>query len=308
MRHFGADVLITLMDVWVTRAFSLLAPLHGWRWLPWLPVDHEPVPPVVLEHLKGCYAAVPYSRFGERELQAAGLRNVRYVPHGVSENFRPGEQAAARAKLGIPQERFVIGMVAANMQQPARKCFAEQMAAFAEFHKRHPEALLYLHTHVGREMGGVDILAIARQLGIMDCLMYSDPYAYQIGFPEPLVATLYQAFDVLSGAAMNEGFGIPLLEAQACGTPVVSTAWTSMPELTWAGIAVDQGQRFWTALNSWAFIPKIEALTDAYEALYERLHDPAQAAQLHEGAVEGARPYAWERVVNEWWAPVLATL
>ena len=308
MGHFGADVLITLLDTWVSQSFSLQALANGWRWLPWVPIDQEPVSPRTLASLKGAHTVVAYSQFGEREVRAAGMPNVAYVPHAVSDNFRPGDQAAARAKLGIPQDAFVIGMVAANQQQPARKCFAEQMAAFAEFRKRHPEALLYLHTCVGKETGGVDILAIAKNLGIEDALLYTDQYAHYLKFPEPMVATLYQAFDVLSGAAMNEGFGIPLLEAQACGTPVVSTAWTSMTELTWAGIAVSEGQRFWTALNSWAFVPKIEAITAAYEDLYERLHSPTQAAQLREQAVAGAQPYAWDRVVAEYWAPLLAKL
>lgn len=306
MGHFGADVLITLLDTWVSQGFSLQSLTNGWRWLPWVPIDHDPVSPRTLASLRGAHTVVAYSRFGERQMQAAGWPNVAYVPHAVPEAFRPGDKAAARAKFGIPQDAFVIGMVAANQQQPARKCFAEQMAAFAAFHQRHPESLMYLHTCVDKSTGGVDILEIARNLGIEDALLYTDQYAYYLKFPEPAVAMLYQAFDVLSGASMNEGFGIPLLEAQACGCPVVSTAWTSMPELTWAGVSVSEGQRFWTALNSWAFVPKIEAITDAYEDVYEWLHTAPD--QVRECAVEGARPYGWDRVVAEYWAPLLAKL
>jgi glycosyltransferase involved in cell wall biosynthesis len=61
------------------------------------------------------------------------------------------------------------------------------------------------------------------------------------GFGDPLdsdMVEMYRAADVLLASACAEGFGVPILEAQLCGTPVVTNRYTAMPELTQLGISV----------------------------------------------------------------------
>ena len=304
MQHFGADTLITLADVWVTDAWSKLTKMFGWRWLPWTPIDSEPVADKVLANLAGADQVLAYARYGERLLHEAGMHNVTYVPHGVSDLFRPGDQAAAREYLRLPADAFVIGMVAANKSMPSRKAFPEQMQAFARFHARHPNSLLYLHTFVGPQQGGADIEQLARRLGILDAVRWSNQYQYLIGFEEAQMATMYQAFDLLSLVSMNEGFGLPLIEAQACGTPVVTLARTSMTELCFGGVAIDKAQPFWSPLGNWIFMPEITAIWEAYEQMYEALQQPDQARRLRAQAVAGAEAYHWDRAA-EFWRPVL---
>ena len=180
--------------------------------------------------------------------------------------------------------------------------------AFAAFHQKHPNSLLYLHTLTSPVQNGVDIEGLAKSLGILDAVRWSNQYHYLMGFSEPLMAKMYQAFDVLSAASMSEGFGIPIVEAQACGCPVVTTACTSMTELTWAGIAVTEMQPFWTPLGAWVFMPSIEGIARAYEEIYERLQDEPTAQALRATAVAGAQAFRWDRIVAEYWAPLLAEM
>jgi len=50
-RKFGADIVVTLIDVWVLRPdLNRLC-----RWLPWSPIDHSPIPPNVLERLRSAW-------------------------------------------------------------------------------------------------------------------------------------------------------------------------------------------------------------------------------------------------------------
>ena len=123
------------------------------------------------------------------------------------------------------------------------------------------------------------------------------------------MAMLYNSFDVLSLTSAGEGFGIPLIEAQACGVPVVSAHNTAMPELTFAGVCVTEMYPWWTQLASWQQIPQVDAIVYAYEDLYEQItRTPGRRAELAAQARAGALAYDWDRVVAEFWQPFLADL
>src|ERR1041385_1983337 len=228
--HFGADLGISLLDSWVCNP-----DLYGPRlkWAPWYPLDSEPMPRLIREKVSRAYERIVYSRFGERMTHDADL-SCRYVPHGVETDvFRPGSKVDAREALGLPKDAFVVGMVAANKGVPSRKAFGQQIEAFARFHARHPDSLLYLHTARG-DMGQLDQMnlpELIRHLGIEGAVAFSDPYGLLLGYPDDKMANLYRSFDVLLSVSTGEGFGIPILESQAAGTPVIVGDWTAMPEL-----------------------------------------------------------------------------
>jgi glycosyltransferase involved in cell wall biosynthesis len=52
-----------------------------------------------------------------------------------------------------------------------------------------------------------------------------------MGISDAAMAKLYSAFDVALQATVAEGFGLPIVEAQACGTPVVTTAYGPQAEI-----------------------------------------------------------------------------
>ena len=52
-----------------------------------------------------------------------------------------------KRKAGLPEDAFVMGMVAANKDNPPRKSFQEVMDAFVIFLKKYPNSVLYLHTY-----------------------------------------------------------------------------------------------------------------------------------------------------------------
>jgi FkbM family methyltransferase len=314
MAHHRATVLITLMDVWVTNFFGPMSQKEGWLWCPWTPIDQEPVPPLVKERLAGCYTALPYSRHGEAALKIAGVQSVRYIPHAVDTKvFRPpepGERAGLRKKFKIPEDAYVIGMVAANKGWPSRKCLPEQLWAFREFKKTHPNAVMYMHTLRTTAHRGINLEALCQNLELVidRDVIFSDQYTYLMGWSEKAIADLYRTFDVLSLTSQGEGFGIPLIEAQATGVPVVTTNASAMTELTFSGVCIKETNPFWTGLDSWAATPDVHAIVGAYDTMYEWLQDPAKAKILHELARAGALPYDWEVVGEEYWAPFLADL
>jgi glycosyltransferase involved in cell wall biosynthesis len=301
--HFGGDtadgLIITLVDVWVLNGPQMSRANVAC----WTPVDHDPVPKHVVAVLEESGATpIAMSRFGQRALEEAGLQPL-YVPHSVDTDvYRPVDRAEARATMGIPQDAFLVGMVAANKGFPPRKGFPEALQAFAEFRKTRPDALLYLHTEPHGYVSGTKLLDIAESVGLGgDCVKTCDPYNYLLSYPQSHMAHVYSAMDVLLNPARGEGFGIPIVEAQACGTPVIVTDWTAMSELCGAGWKVD-GDRWWSEQGSWQKVPAVDeivlALDDAYDG----------AAGLRQQAREFALGYDHRTVAEEHWRPALDVL
>ena len=303
--NFRADISISNLDTWVLNPGQMI---HGMRWVPWLPVDHEPLPPVITEKIRMAFSRIVYTRFAEQSLKDAGL-DCYYVPMGVDTSvYTPMPQEQARKDLGIAGDPFIVGMVAMNKGTPSRKCFPQNLEAFANFHKRHPDTALYLHTQKGDggEMQGVPLTQLTKDLGIDSVTQFCDQYGNALGFPDDYMVRAYSAIDVLLAVSMGEGFGLPVLEAQACGTPVIVGDWTASSELCFSGwkISKKHAERFRTPLNSYQFIPRLKAIEDALEIAYKHARKP----QLAEMARAGALHYDADHITEKYWKPVLADI
>jgi glycosyltransferase involved in cell wall biosynthesis len=302
-KHFGADCCITLIDVWTQGGVGeKVAPA---QWVPWFPVDTEPVAPKVLEALEGARLPVVYSRFGERMLKDAGVRCA-YVPHGVEPDVYkvlPDEQVDAFRRAVFGQASHVTVMVAANKGFD-RKAFQVNLRAWAAFAKEEPGALLYIHTDPTTAAQGVDLQALVEAVGITGRVLFPDRYSYYLGYPAEFMALLYNAADVLLASAMTEGFGIPIIEAQACGTPVIVNDFASMPELVRWGTAVAPADVYWTGLESWWSWPDWRGIRDALgKAGRMKAWTPPERSRDLSAAIHAQ--YGWDVVVEQFWRPVL---
>lgn len=301
-RHYRADLAISLMDVWVMPpGISQEIP-----YAPWFPIDMEPVPPPVARSLQGCLMPLVFSHFAERMMDQAGLP-YRYIPHGVDTSvYMPKLMYEARASTGLPQDAFIIGIVAANKGMPCRKAIKQQIEAFSKLHAKHSDTMLYLHTFQ-RPGDGENLVELCEQLGLTDgSVIFSDQYMLSLGFSEQQMCDLYSSFDVLSNVSMGEGFGVTILEAQACGTPVIVGDWTSMSELCFSGwtVSKDDAERWHTPLGAYQWWPRIDAIYEQMEAAYQAKDRPQRSVI----AVEKAQEYDADRVTETYWSPVLAEL
>jgi len=303
-KHYNADLMISLIDIWVLLPENNL---HKIPWAPWFPVDHDPCPPAIVAKAKQADFPLMFSKFGQKAMADAGVECA-YIPHGVDTNlFKPIDRTEARKALAVSDDRFIVGMIAANKGNPSRKAFAENIAAFAQFNKRHSDALLYLHVHRGEhgEMGGVNLPELCGSLGLKEGanVLFCDPFSLALGFPDPYMVNAYNAMDVLLNVSMGEGFGIPILEAQACGTPVIVGDWTSMPEICFSGWKIDKSdaEPWWAPMASYQFMPHIAAISEALEKSYRNARDKGRADQARQGALA----YDADLITETYWKPVL---
>ena len=301
---FKADFMLSYMDVWVMNGINL-----GVRWVQWIPIDHDPVPPVVATVAATAYRRIAISKFGQDRLNAIGLESG-YVPNGIeSDIMKPCEMPDEhRAIFQIPKDKFIVGMVAMNKGDPPRKAFYQNIKAFVELHKKHPDTFLYLHTQDGHPQRGeqIDLVAfcLAQGLVIGKDFIFPPQHNMVLGFPDHVMAELYSIMDVHLLVSMGEGFGIPILEAQACGTPVIVGDWTSMGELCFSGWKVDKKEAtpMWGPLQSYMFLPAVGAIVDRLEAAYQMKGNQ----DYRDRARKGALAYDCDKIFEKYWKPELA--
>ena len=308
-----AGWIILLLDTWCFARPLLMDTLRGFQVATWCPIDHFPVPRDVLTFLQRSEALpIAMSQYGAAEITKAGLDPV-YIPLTVdTTTYKPtfdyevnGKRVNARQLFDLPLEAFVVGMVAMNKGWARdRKGFNEAFRAFSLFHHDHPNAVLFLHTEKYGLAEGIDLTELAAHCGIPPhAVVFTDQYAYRIGLPPEMMAAAYTAMDVLLAPSHGEGFGVPLIEAQACGTPVIASDFSAQPELVGAGWKIS-GQLEWDPAQHASYM--CPYTLDVLAKLEEAFHADLDAMQAD--AVAFAADYDTRKVFAEMWVPFLATL
>jgi glycosyltransferase involved in cell wall biosynthesis len=99
---------------------------------------------------------------------------------------------------------------------------------------------------------------------------YPHPVHFRNGIPQDAIAQMYSAADVQLLTSMGEGFGIPAVESQACGTPVIVSDFSAQTELVGAHGKAVPVQRVWDEYQASFFgIPNVLAITAALQETYE---------------------------------------
>jgi glycosyltransferase involved in cell wall biosynthesis len=124
------------------------------------------------------------------------------------------------------------------------------------------------------------------------------------------LAKQYNGFDVLMNLARGEGFGVPILEAQSCGIPVVATDYTSMTELVqghgWLvppfASEYHGGVKLRNGLNSLWALPDEYKAADALEDAYNH---PEKRKKYGMQSREFALGYDFDNVILPLWRDLL---
>lgn len=317
-----ADAVITFQDVWTLDAWGKKDIPN---WCPITMIDTHPVSQAVLDALEGARTPLAETRWGLEELSRAGWTSALYIPHGVDTAlYAPGDQATARRAVELPEDGFLAGMVAANASFPSRKSFPEVLLAWRQYVREGGEGRLYLHTaisHRGDRSRGVDFETLLETLDLpwstVDNPDRDEAHRARVLFPaqhrmwlgaydDGDLANVYRSLDVLLAPSAAEGFGIPIIEAQACGTPVATLNVTSMPELTFAGVCLEPVQMQWEPQGGWRGVAPVAELADAI-AWFAGLA-PGERAELGELARHGAAFFEWDYLATHFWTPFLEGL
>jgi glycosyltransferase involved in cell wall biosynthesis len=137
--------------------------------------------------------------------------------------YREVDRPRLRASLGLPEGARIIAHVSSG--EP-RKNFPGLLRAFARLASERNDVYLVKAGRDLRARNTPEAEALARDLGIADRVRFLGR------IDDARLAEIYSGADCFAFPSFAEGFGLPVLEAQACGCPVVTSDTTSLPEVS----------------------------------------------------------------------------
>lgn len=228
------------------------------------------------------YVATPSRWLADRveaSMLAPAVEELRVIGNGVElDTFEPGDQHAARSELGLPPGGFALLFVGSNVASNPFKDFTTAAHAAA----RAAEGLDQAVTLV--VLGGSGPDSEEGRLSVRHLPFEED---------RARVARYYQACDLYVHAAHADTFPGTILEALACGKPVVATAVGGIPEqvrslLPGPGL----GPGVWPAFDAGEATGVLVAPSDPNamaEAISKLLEDLSLRSRLGENAARDAR-------------------
>lgn len=188
---------------------------------------------------------------------------VRVIPHGVEERFRDAQRdPALERRLGLrPGYLLFVGAVS------QRKNTKRLVRAFARSRAARDRQLVLAGRVYHRSEGTRDAV---RELKLDDRVVFAD-HAADADLP-----SLYAGATALVFPTLYEGFGLPILEAMAAGTPVLCADRGAAPE-TAGGLAVTVNPH------------SIEAIAEGIDRVLE--HPPATPEALRDHSAH----FTWQR-------------
>lgn len=227
LKSIRCDVLLTIGDYWDFRGFELLKSKlnYGYKWISYYTIESSPINEDYLNAFEYMDEIMVPSKFGASVVEKSTNKTAHHIPYGIdTEVFRP----ITDAKKSSSTFRFIN--VSKNQSRKNIPAFLEALKLVHEVDSR---AIGYLHTNVDKKVPNqVHVQNIIRRLGISNIIsLPKHKLALDIGCSDDDLRKEYCNSDALVLSSVAEGFGFPILEAQACGIPAIVSNCSSMTEL-----------------------------------------------------------------------------
>jgi len=245
---YQPEIFITMADVGKQSGYTKMvfeAKKRGWKgkWIMYTPLDTADWAIFWDKIFEGADINLAMAKFGRDQMIKHKVQNIKYIPVGVNTKvYSPlAEREELRRKYKI-NNKFIAGFVGRNQ---TRKMLAYWMRGFAKFSKGKDDVVLLLHTDAMSPGGGgrgwlIEALIYKFEKETEQELFNSKKIIFtrtkmdintrQKITPEGM-NEIYNLFDIFLYPTGGEGFGIPGLECQSAGVPILMSNNTTGPEL-----------------------------------------------------------------------------
>ncbi len=208
---------------------------------------------------------------------------IEVIHHGISPRFAPATPDAVNAV----RRQYGIGgrsILAVGTIHP-RKNLSRLIQAFERLARRDASLQLVLCGGLGWQ--GNRVLRRAGASPFRDRIVH-------LGYvPDRDMAALYSSATVMAVPSLYEGFGLPVLEAMACGVPVVASNRSSLPEVAdGAAVLVDP-------FDTESLATKLECILDDEAERATLIARGSARAKLFDWGLTAARTLAFLRLIRD---------
>ena len=265
---FKPDVVIDVRDYWMSF-YQGLSPLRKYfHWILMPTVDSEPQQEDWIDTFLDADAIFTYSDWGADVLKKQSGNKINYIntaSPGVDLSVFNliQDTKGLKTKFGIEQDTIIIGSVMRNQK---RKLIPELLFTFRKLLDRleteNPKLgeKLYLYLHTSYPDAGWDIPELLKETRLSNKVLFTyycgrcgDVEAHTFSHPvktckkcyEPTcrlpsvalgvtnktLSEIYNMFDIYVQYAICEGFGMPQVEAAACGVPIITVDYSAMCDI-----------------------------------------------------------------------------
>lgn len=224
------------------------------------------------EHASAVVCPTEFTRRELRLVRPEFSEKATVIPWGIDrERFCAREMRVARGRLSLPLDTKIV--LAVGTESP-RKNLERLVRSLASVKERLGVTLVKIGQR--REPLRSQLMSTGRSLGVASSMQFVDSVS-----PTDL-PWFFSAADVFVQPSLYEGFGLPPLEAMACGIPVIASRTTSLPEV------LGDAARYVSPLDE----------HDISAAMIEILEDGSVAAELRARGLARAARYSWSATVS----------
>jgi len=304
VREFKPDLVLAIGDEWMLRHYCAKPRRH--KVVGYVPIDGHPVHHKWIETFNHMDHFVAYTKFGHSVVTNQGIKTpVSVIPHGVEADtfypYQPADRVAAKEWMftGDAGCKYVVGVVARNN---ARKNLPALLKAFRVFirpwssckkcgqvyhvedlalcqvpgcgstefgrGKAKEDCRLYLHC-AAKDHAGHDLYDLIHRYDLVGKVALPIGMEVGHGVTDSVMCKIYNAMDVFALPTSGEGWGLPILEAMASGTPTLTTNYSGHVEFAkGAGLLIDVAEfvtnketnQEWAVVRSEDFIYKLDMM------------------------------------------------
>jgi glycosyltransferase involved in cell wall biosynthesis len=188
-----------------------------------------------------------------------------------------------------------------------RKDWTAAFLALSKFKRYHDDVLMYCHTDAA-ETRGRHLQILRENLMIQDVTFFpSRTELLLTGVSDLTMNNMYNSLDVYLSNSKGEGFGIPTIEAEAAGIPVIVSNNTAQPELCGGGWILKDMRPEFDEQSSWEGAANPDEIVEYLEQAYQEKKS-GKLAERKIAAREKALEYDIGNVMQKHWIPTLAEI
>ena len=340
--HFKPDIVFDIRDYWM-YSYQEISPLRDYfRWIIMPTVDSSPQKEEWLYTFANADLVVPYTQWAKNTLTHQCGNKINLFPEIANAGvdplvFKPNKNKKDHQRNIFGKDVSITGSVMRNQK---RKLFPDIIQSYKIYLDKllaenktelYKKSYLYLHTSYP-EQSGWEFPSILVNSGIIDKIyftyicrnckaVYPAKFSQStakckecnqtalgmpnanLPIPTEKLVDIYNLFDLYMQCAICEGFGMPQVEAAACGIPISSVEYSAMTEIVHnlQGYPIPV-QRLFRELetNADRAYPCVNGIADILYDFFAKKTEEERSNMSRSTRKLCKKYYTWDNVYNVW--------